>query len=503
MARTKGPGYGGSAIGTNGLSNRQPPPEESFEEMKELGVAGAKITSGFVHDEFLQSLVDRAGRRVYRQMRDNDDVIGAIFFILEGIVRAVDWRIEYEEGDAEATSGANTDDIEHISYRNIDDPEKAIAFLEGVLFDDMDHTWEDYLIVVLTAYVFGWQYTEIVWKKRNGIKTGRDQLSSVFNDGLIGIHRLADRSQETLWKWDVDNYGTVFGMWQEDPNGGGTNYIPIEKAIHFTATTNKGNPEGRSILRNAYRPWFFKKNIQEQESIGIERELNGLPIVYIPDSILNGDSAEAAAALRGYESLVRDVKFNEQGGIVLPSDPWRDAEGNVTNMRQVEFSLVTAGGTRAIDTDNVIKRYDMAIARTVIAQFLMMSQSGSKGGFAQSRNETDLFFRAVEGMVNNIASTINRQLIPKIWRINGLNQMIMPFIKPGRLDPVDIDQLGNFIKNLASAGFSLFDPETEEFLREAGGLPGIPEQSEDEVVFDNGEEESTEQTVKAPPADQD
>jgi hypothetical protein len=42
----------------------------------------------------------------------------------------------------------------------------AVAFLEGILFDDMSHTWDDFVANVLTMLTFGWQYTEICWKRR-------------------------------------------------------------------------------------------------------------------------------------------------------------------------------------------------------------------------------------------------------------------------------------------------------------------------------------------------
>lgn len=470
--------------------NANPPASETFDNMKSLGVAGVRMSSGFVQDEFLQTLIGAAGRSVYRQMRDNDDTVGAFFFILEGILRAVPWEVDYEEGDDNKGTGVEAESVEDISYRNIDKPEMAIAFLEGVLFDDMASTWDETLVDVLTMYVFGWQYSEIIWKKRNGLQEDISAMSSVFNDGLIGIHRLADRSQETIYKWDVRS-GEVYGMWQQDPNGGEQLYIPVQKAIHFTSTPNKGNPEGRSILRNAYRPWFFKKNLQEQEAMGIERNLNGLPVISIPNAILTGTDAASVAAKRLYESVVRDVKYNEQGGLVIPSDPWFDGEGNPTSLRQVTMELLSANTSTAIDADKVIQRYDIAIARSVAAQFLMMSSKGSTGGYSQSKNETDLFFRAVEGMVNDIASTFNRQLIPKIWRINGLDPKIMPYLKPGRLNPVDLDQLGKYVKDLSGSGFALFDSNTEEYLRESGGLPPKPEEGDETIVFDNGEEETS------------
>jgi hypothetical protein len=59
-------------------------------------------------------------------------------------------------------------------------------------------------------------------------------------------------------------------------------FIPIEKMLLFRTTVQRNNPEGRSMLRTAYRPWRNKKRIEEIEGVGIERDLAGLPMARIP-----------------------------------------------------------------------------------------------------------------------------------------------------------------------------------------------------------------------------
>ncbi|MGI6498023.1 MAG: hypothetical protein ACOX0U_04265 [Oscillospiraceae bacterium] len=53
----------------------------------------------------------------------------------------------------------------------------------------------------------------------------------------------------------------------------------------FRTKSRKGSPEGRSILRNAYRSWYFKRRIQEIEGIGIERDLAGFPTLTAPEGM--------------------------------------------------------------------------------------------------------------------------------------------------------------------------------------------------------------------------
>lgn len=434
-----------------------------------LGVEGAKISTGFVHDEFLTKLVGDRGRRVYREMRDNDSVVSAVLFAVEMLLRAVDWTVSCDSEDEEAAD--------------------AVEFLEGIM-DDMSHTWDDFISNVVTMLTFGWQYTEVVYKRRLGPDQSDPKKRSKFSDGRIGVRKLGDRSQETLNRWQIDpEDGSVLGMWQDPPNGGGVRFIPIERALLFRAHAHKGSPEGRSVLRGAYRSWFMLKNIQEIEAIAIERELNGLPVVYIPNAILNGTDEESLAAVENYKKLVRDIKFNEQGGVVLPSDPYYDAEGKPSSLRQVELTLLNAKGSRAINTDVVVKRYQGDIARTILADFIMLGQ-GERGSFALSRSKVDLFARALEGWLASIAATLNRHLVPKLWRLNGFDPQVMPYLVPGKVAPEDLKELGDYIESLSRAGIALVDPETEDRLRTAGGLPESPVEEEGEESTIPKEEET-------------
>ena len=59
---------------------------------------------------------------------------------------------------------------------------------------------------------------------------------------------------------------SLIGMTQQPPPDYGLLTIPISKAMLFRTESAKDNPEGRSILRNAYRSWYFKRRIQEIEA---------------------------------------------------------------------------------------------------------------------------------------------------------------------------------------------------------------------------------------------
>jgi hypothetical protein len=446
------------------LKRESDPSNQAVKPFAELGVAGAKISNGFVHDEFIPKLQGDRGRRIFREMRDNDATVGAIIFAIEMILRAVEWSVEENQTAPEGT-----------------DREDAAEFIRGALFDDMSLTWDEFISEVLSMLVFGWEYTEIVYKRRLGPMQKDPANRSKYNDGLIGVRKLANRAQETLDRWEIDDKGGISGLWQQPPNGGALCYIPIEKALLFRPHPSKGSPEGRSVLRGAYRSWYFLKNLQEIEAIAVERELNGLPVVYVPDAILSGTETAAQTAKNQYIQLVRDIKLNEQGGVVLPSDPWRDADGKPTGQRQVELELLSSTGSRSIDTTKTVLRYQQDIARTVLADFIMLGSSET-GSFALSKNKTDFFVRALEGWLGSIAETLNRYLVPRIWTLNNFSPELIPRVAPGRPAPVDLEELGSFIESLSRSGIVLNDEETESTLRSKAGLP--------EAVGDGGNDTS-------------
>lgn len=117
---------------------------------------------------------------------------------------------------------------------------------------------------------------------------------------------------------------------------GGRFFIPIEKALLFRTSARAENPEGRSILRNAYLPWDRKTKIEIIEAIGVERDLVGIPIAWVPAEI-----ASAAAGTKQREiydkwrQMVTRVRRDEQEGLVLPLEYDPD-----TGAKRYDFTLL-------------------------------------------------------------------------------------------------------------------------------------------------------------------
>lgn len=229
--------------------------------LAEFGVVGQKKYAGVFMEEFLTELQGQKGVEAYKEMAENDDIIGALLFAVEMLIRQVTWNVEAQ---------GNT---------KID--KEAARFVEECL-DDMTDTWQDTLSEILSFLTFGWSYHEICYKRRMG-RNKDDTLNSKYTDGLIGWKKLPIRSQETLFRWEYDENDNLTGMTQMAPPDYQMRTIPLEKALHFRTKSRKNNPEGKSILRNVYRSHYFKRRFQVIEGIGIERDLAGLPMLQPPE----------------------------------------------------------------------------------------------------------------------------------------------------------------------------------------------------------------------------
>ena len=438
---------------------------------KELGRIGQRRYGGVFFEEFLYELRGAKGAEVYTEMADNDSTIGAITFAIENLIRHCDFSVE--------PAGNTAKDKE------------AAEFVEGCM-DDMCDTWTDTLSEMLSFVIYGWSFHEIVYKRRMGRKNSND--SSKYDDGLIGWKKLPIRSQETLYEWKYKEHtDDLIGMEQFIMTD--TDFdrviIPIEKALHFRTKSRKNNPEGRSILRTAYRDWYFKKRIQEIEGIGMERDLAGYPVLTGPEDMDLWDDEDDVmkAALTNALNIVTRIRRDTSEGLVLPHG-W-------------ELTLLSTGSRRQFDTNQIIERYNKAIAMSVLTDFVLMGHE-SVGSFALSDNKTKMFAMAVGTYLDIICEVFNNQGIPRLIDVNGDHFKGItdyPKMKHGDIEDSDLEKIGTFIEKMVGSGALTPDDELEDYVRKVANLPerqnslpmeqrlgnGNPEQQQDMTGDGTGE----------------
>jgi len=426
-------------------------------DLQELGSTGLRRSGGTIFEEFIVNLRGQRGFRTYREMADNDPTVGSMLFAIEKIITRLEWRVDpYSDDSADG---------------EIKPEDKETAQFVDSCLHDMSDSWDSTLSQILSMLVFGFSYHEIVYKVRGGDSSDPTKRSK-FKDNKIGWRKFPIRAQETLFRWELDEDGGIQAMIQSDPYQGGIHIIPIEKALLFRTNSQKNNPEGRSILRNAYRPWFFKRRIEEIEAIGVERDLAGLPVAYVPPEYLSSSaSAEQASVLASIQSIVTSIKRNEQEGIIMPS--MYDEAGH----KMFDLVLMSSGGSRQFDTDKIIQRYDQRMSMSILSDFILLG-SDRVGSYALGASKMDLWSMAVDSIAKNISEVFNQYAIPRLLKLNGMDLSRVPFLTYGEVSHVDLSEISNFVSQLAQSGVLMPDPKLEDYLREMAGLPPAEHDSE-------------------------
>lgn len=418
----------------------------------ELGASGLRQHAGYIREEFLTKLVGRQGARVYMEMRENDPVNSAVFHAIEMLLRGVEWWDEGAEGP---------------------DAEEATEFATQVR-EDMENTWADTVSDWLSMLQYGWCYAEIVLKYREG-RNEDPTRDSKYEDGRVGIRSLNSVAQDTLDRWEFQD-GRVIGLWQNSiaigqvSRGMQQRFVPMEKALLFRTQTRKRNPEGRSILRGAYRPWYFKKRMEEIEAIGVERDLAGLPQIQPPENgpnLWDSNNELGQIMRKEAENLVRGIRRDEREGVVIPPG-W-------------ELTLTSTGGRRQIDVGKIIERLARWQAIVALADVILIGHE-KVGSYALADAKTNLLGVSLGAWLDMIAEVVNRFLYPLMFRVNGFRLDRFPVLRHGDLDNPDLDKLGNFVSGMANIGAITLGPEIEQHLRNAGGLPPKPEEVVDEEL---------------------
>lgn len=425
-------------------------PETERDVFLEVGTTGLKRSNGYIVEEFLRELQGLRGVRIYREMSQNDAVVGAILFAIEMLLRQVSWRVD--PADQSQLAAAHAD------------------LVRGMLFKDMSQSWAMVLSDILSFLVYGWSYHELVYKRRLGSQPPADRARdpawapSRYNDGLIGWRKWPVRSQDTLLRWDFDTTGGVKGLWQQDPVRPMTVLIPMEKALLFRGFGARGNPEGRSILRTAYAAWYYKTHISRIEGIGIERDLAGLPVAKVPAQLLSANASTGEKAqLTEIKKIVTTIRRDEQEGIVWPLV--YDQQGN----ELYKLELLSTGGTRQFDVDKVVQRYDVRITQAVLADTLMLGHA-IIGNRSLGEEKDGLFSMALSGLLDALVDVINRHAIPRVWTLNALPQETMPSLSHGKVRRVDFDKFTQGVLRLSQAGI-VFSAADEAHIRAETNFP--------------------------------
>lgn len=423
---------------------------------KPLGVSGLRRYGPYVYEEFLPELRWPRAGRVYQEMSDNDAVIGAILYLAEMLIRGVEWRVE-----AASTSEAD---------------KEAAEFLESCMHD-MDSSWANTICEVLSMLTYGFSFHEIVYKVRRGPDERNPKYRSKFTDGRIGWRRIPIRAQTSMVEWEFNEEGDVTAFIQQCEPDFKRVRIPMSKGLLFRTRVSKDNPEGKSLLRNAYRSWFFKKHFEEIEGIGIERDLAGFPVLTAPEGLdlWNEEDPNMVKLKAEAEQLVASVRRDSEEGILLPHG-W-------------ELKLLTSGSSRQIDIGATIERYDTRIAITLLSDIILLG-AGKTGSFALADTKRSLLASALQAQISNIADVFNAQAVPALFHMNSFKDIsALPKIVPTRIQEPTLNEVALMLRAM---GLNIAkDQELQNHLRHLLCMPDLNNETFEDVYVPQADSKAT------------
>jgi hypothetical protein len=361
----------------------------------ELGYQGLSIFNGVSNSEIKKELNWPYSIDTYKQMSYHSAINSALT-MYENIIGKVDWKV--------------------LEVKDATEEEKQQAARIHEMMHDMEHSFPELIREVLTMNVYGFCVAEKVYRRRlrsNGSK---------YDDGLIGWKKLPIRAQETIEKFIFSDDGNeVIGIKQNLSavydqynryNSRPTKEVtlPMSKVLLFRAGRHRGDPFGKSMLRDAYLAWRYLTALEEIEAIGVTKDMNGIPVLTIPPQYMAADAPpEQKAIYESFKNIVRNLQVNSQSGVILPS-----AVDPETRQKLFSIELLSADGKKNFDTSKVKEYYKNLILISLGSDVLTLGQ-GASGSYALASEKSSLTWSYAEAMLTSIQQVINDDLIRQTY----------------------------------------------------------------------------------------
>lgn len=401
-------------------------------------VSGLSIWRGTVTEEYLAELKPWSrAYKIYREMSD-DPVIGTLAESIK--VPLLDAKMTVEPA-----SPADAD-IE------------AAEWLEANTIFNERFSWKQHVEEAFSFLNYGWFICDKVLEKDP-------------EDGRLWLADLIPIGHDTLLRWgSLDPHGNVTSFVQQaitekriDANGnvlspGPTiREAPLDRLLHFTFRGSKRNPEGRSLFRALYRPWYFAKNLEVVEAIGAERDVGNVPLIIL------GEGYYTDTQIQEIKDAASGLRMDEAAYMILP---------NGTDARPF------GAGGKVYDVRTIIRDYHHLIRQRFFMDFVSLG-SEQVGTQALAKEVTSFFSLALGAVQAMMVETWTRQLVTWLfrWNINTFPDITgLPTIKWSRPGKINVQGVAQAASSLVSSGLLTITDSTEDYFREQFEFPPISDE---------------------------
>ena len=427
-------------------------------KLSEMAYSGLRLFNGVTNEEMKKELNFPFSVKTFKQMSYHS-TINAALSLYETLLSKADWKV--------------------IPPENATEEEKAQTEFIRQCMHDMDHTWSEFIKDVMSMQVYGFSIMEKVYRKRTLAN------NSDYDDGKIGWKKISLRSQESIQKFIFDDDGNeILGCQQNinavsDPYGRYTSRssvvnLPRSKFMLFRVGRHRGDPFGKSPLRDAYLAWRYLTALEEIEANGVAKDLAGTPVLYLPPQYLSPEAtAEQIVVRKYYENAMRNLQVDQQSSVILPN-----AYDPETRQPLFKLDLLSQSSSgKNFDTTKVKEYYKNLILTSLFADILTMGQTAT-GSYALGSIKTSLIGVAIETIAESISEVLNKDLIRQTYQLNGWNTSRRCKIDYDNIETPDLESISKFVQRVASVGFLTKDITTINKIRETIGMDAVSEDSD-------------------------
>lgn len=423
-------------------------------KLSEVGYRGLSVFNGVSNDEVKRDLTWPYSIQTFKNMSYHS-AINAGLTLFDNLIGKVNWSVVPPEN-------ATEQELEQTKRVN-------------EMLHDMEHSFPEFIRDVLTMNIYGFSVHEKVYRRR--LKSN----GSMYDDGLIGWRKLPIRAQESIEKFVFTEDGNdLIGVKQNlsqisDYYNRYSNRInkevilPMSKVLLFRAGRHRGDPFGKSLLRDCYLSWRYLTALENIEATGVSKDLSGIPVLEIPAQYMSSDaSAEQKALYENFKNIARNLQVNEQSSLVLPSAVDPD-----TRTKLFDIKLLKNEGSKSFDTTKIKEYYKNLILTSMFADILTLGQGGG-GSLALAQAKNTLSGFAAESMLKSIMQVVNSDLIKQTYELNGWNPARACTLDYDNLESDDLESVSKYWQRLASVGLVEKDREVLNSIRVIGGIDPLP-----------------------------
>jgi len=439
--------------------------------MGEIGQLGIKHFAGVTQNELKRELNWPQSINTFKAMTEHS-AVNAPLTLFENIISKATWIYKPPEEPTEE--------------------EKNQTKIINQMMHDMEQPWTEFVRDTLSANIFGFSVHEKVFRKR--LKAN----GSLYDDGVIGWKKLPIRVQESISKFLFSEDGNEIVGVQQNLSAINDIYnrfskrsnlinMPRSKFMLFRTGKHRGDPFGKSPLRDAYLAWRFLTALEELEATGVAKDLNGLPVLYLPAQYLAADAPPEVQAIRlYYENVMRNLQMNEQSAVILPQVI--DPEAKVPMFK---LDLLSVDGKKNFDISKIKEYYKNLIFTSLFADVLVLGQS-STGSFALGAIKNSLAGAYAERLISNIVEVLQNDLIKMTYELNSWPTDRMGKFDFDGIEPADLETFSKAVQRMGATGFIPKNLEVINAVLESLGIDQLPEGTDVESLLPDSTSKSGE-----------